>query len=874
MEEGSDMLWRGRRDRGIEITREREPTLDPVLRLFLRWDTIENGTEVQVEGIKARMNKEEKKKLQSGAVSISQSALLMRAAMNLHYAHNFTDAAAVDGSKAEPVEDASADDEEAREIAEDAIAPAAYGVWEGVRPFGKRIEGTLTVEATEDEVLTAVISGLSGGRLPSSFNNVDCETYAILAYLRKMCELGAGETEADLKKRRVLIMSDCQPCLKSIETAYRRGYADGLHRADRGAMVEAITHLRNRLGCCVFLWNSSHTGASPSSYADFAAKLHLRAKKEETITQTVSEYVWSRPCIYERRIWEDDMASWELADRRAYREGRLRARANVRTRLAQNLKPGATMAGQTGRTWAAVTKETLRSPKPEDGVVCLEEVSAYNARVTVGMGLRTNNMPGMQHEQSWARRARVEEAKGERGPATRSRTYGCAGCRIWRIHTHKAAMKATAGEDMGQRRERKRLAQAWRDDEDTREDEMQNTSTSSRHTIVGNCVATDVKVKAAMRTAIHKLHAAAVQAAAKSTGGGEVVEVISRARNATTQASKGQEVEDSDWNGLQQVLAGALPSWGLGAHRKEAKLLSPNLREAQNCAAELIIPAIGYSNQQVAFLRKREDARGWMRLVMRTWREEVEYSQQRVKDQPDKWIIRRVGPMEEDGKLGYKKRTARAAKKTRQEAAKARVATRAKRAADTANAAPPGDANATNAPGDVNATNAIGNVNDGFANQLTLAKPALLLSKSPTTASTVPYIPAEPPAEKLRLLCIAVLTYGRVCRPPPQAPQPPGRKRWDRLRARLAQVVDTLRAQQGAEDRAGQRPRREGIAVINYSQTRAYVARGQGGASQGKAISKRRGRTTIAAKLGMYLQNWMRECGKGNEELRKQVGVG
>ena len=280
-----------------------------------------------------------------------------------------------------------------------------------------------------------------------------------------------------------------------------------------------------------------------------------------------------------------------------------------------------------------------------------------------------------------------------------------------------------------------------------------------------------------------------------------------------------------------------------------------------------------------------------MRLVIRTWREEVEYSQQRVKDLPDKWIIRRVGSMEEDGKLGYKKRTARAAKKTRQEAAKARVATRAKRAADTAaakarvatqakraadtaNAAPPGDANATNAPGDVNATNAIGNVNDGFANQLILAKPALLLSKSPTPASTVPYIPAEPPAEKLRLLCIAVLTYGRVCRPPPQAPQPPGRKRWDRLRARLAQVVDTLRAQQGAEDRAGQRPRREGIAVINYSQTRAYVARGQGGASQGKAISKRRGRTTIAAKLGMYLQNWMRECGKGNEELRKQVGVG
>ena len=127
--------------------------------------------------------------------------------------------------------------------------------------------------------------------------------------------------------------------------------------------------------------------------------------------------------------------------------------------------------------------------------------------------------------------------------------------------------------------------------------------------------------------------------------------------------------------------------------------------------------------------------------------------------------------------------------------------------------------------------------------------------------------------EKLRLSRIAVLTYIRVCRPPPQAPQQPGRKRWDRLRERLTQVVDALRAQQAEApeaDRAGERPRRDGIAVINYSQTRAYTVRGQGV----KLISKRRQRTTIAAKLGMYLQNWMRECGQGNEELRKQAGVG
>ena len=59
--------------------------------------------------------------------------------------------------------------------------------------------------------------------------------------------------------------------------------------------------------------------------------------------------------------------------------------------------------------------------------------------------------------------------------------------------------------------------------------------------------------------------------------------------------------------------------------------------------------------------------------------------------------------------------------------------------------------------------------------------------------------------------------------------------------------------------------------MINYSQTRAYVARGRGGASTGKT---RKERTTIAAKLGKYLQNWMRECGKGNEELRPETSWG
>ena len=87
-------------------------------------------------------------------------------------------------------------------------------------------------------------------------------------------------------------------------------------------------------------------------------------------------------------------------------------------------------------------------------------------------------------------------------------------------------------------------------------------------------------------------------------------------------------------------------------------------------------------------------------------------------------------------------------------------------------------------------------------NQFTVSKIPRGVTNSPVTSSA-PYVPAEPAGEKLRLLSIAVLTYGRVCRPPPQAPQPPGRKRWGRLRARLAQVVDALRAQTTGSGRSG-----------------------------------------------------------------------
>ena len=114
-------------------------------------------------------------------------------------------------------------------------------------------------------------------------------------------------------------------------------------------MLEAIARTRARLGEVVFLWNSSHTGATPSSYADLAAKTQQQAQQVEDVTRSVGAMVHTRPCIYERQLTGKEGAhaakeEWGLADRKVYREGRLRARGHVRARLAAVLKPGATTA--------------------------------------------------------------------------------------------------------------------------------------------------------------------------------------------------------------------------------------------------------------------------------------------------------------------------------------------------------------------------------------------------------------------------------------------------------------------------------------------------------------------------------------------------
>ena len=57
------------------FTCERGPALDPVLRLFLRWDMVESGSEVDIGGIKGRMDWQERQALNHN--SVAESARLM-----------------------------------------------------------------------------------------------------------------------------------------------------------------------------------------------------------------------------------------------------------------------------------------------------------------------------------------------------------------------------------------------------------------------------------------------------------------------------------------------------------------------------------------------------------------------------------------------------------------------------------------------------------------------------------------------------------------------------------------------------------------------------------------------------------------------------
>jgi len=171
----------------------------------------------------------------------------------------------------------------------------AYGVWEGVRPGA----------GTEDE---KVGWGLWGGALPSHFSIADAECYAIVKCLRDVVADMDEGLDDGRDAPRCVIMSDCKPVLRAMERMWRQGgRADGQARTvPRGAMLEEAAVLRAKIaragGMVVMVWCPAHRGISPNAMADAAAKAHLYERVEEGIARQVAQNVWSRPCVWAKRL--------------------------------------------------------------------------------------------------------------------------------------------------------------------------------------------------------------------------------------------------------------------------------------------------------------------------------------------------------------------------------------------------------------------------------------------------------------------------------------------------------------------------------------------------------------------------------------------
>eukprot|EP00965_Chrysotila_dentata_P043955 1461285-Pleurochrysis_carterae.AAC.1 len=127
------------------------------------------------------------------------------------------------------------------------------------------------------------------------------------------------------ERARILIMSDCLSGLRIIEKVWR-GRKNRYRKLQNGAVLEAITNVREKLGTVVFMRIPSHVGIIPNIIADNIAAQEQEASPEGMITGLISKHVKSRPIIYNRKV----MGHTELADIPIYQETRRRGKKFIR----------------------------------------------------------------------------------------------------------------------------------------------------------------------------------------------------------------------------------------------------------------------------------------------------------------------------------------------------------------------------------------------------------------------------------------------------------------------------------------------------------------------------------------------------------------
>eukprot|EP00965_Chrysotila_dentata_P156175 5159440-Pleurochrysis_carterae.AAC.2 len=202
--------------------------------------------------------------------------------MALHERHIFHLAVATDGAKKGGTKDRG----ETQRLSE-----TTYGVWQGPESAvileNKRKEATVLqkrIGSTLDQMdkARAVEQGVLNGRLGDSATAAGAELFAIFAILRKV------QAEQDMgrygnEKARILIMSDCLSGLRILEKVWR-GRRNRYRKLQNGAILEAITNVREKLGTVIFMWIPSHVGIVPNVIADNLAAQEQEATPEGMVT--------------------------------------------------------------------------------------------------------------------------------------------------------------------------------------------------------------------------------------------------------------------------------------------------------------------------------------------------------------------------------------------------------------------------------------------------------------------------------------------------------------------------------------------------------------------------------------------------------------
>jgi hypothetical protein len=146
----------------------------------------------------------------------------------------------------------------------------------------------------------------------------------------------------------VLVVSDCEAALSTIESTWREGL--GEKDRDRRAMLEGIIEARKLLGTVTFVWCPGHSGVAMNAYADAVAKAYLDRPPNKQITEHIASKVRTRPCLYGVENEDGDV---ELTDRRVYRETWRRASEYT---LDQMGGTDGLMLGLEKREWSAIMR--------------------------------------------------------------------------------------------------------------------------------------------------------------------------------------------------------------------------------------------------------------------------------------------------------------------------------------------------------------------------------------------------------------------------------------------------------------------------------------------------------------------------------------